>query len=247
MSAERTDDLGNGRVVIQNPAFFCFGIDAVLLAHFPVLRRKDTVMDLCTGNGVIPLIMSAEAEKNGFDGVHFSALEIQPPLAEMASRSVSLNGLSDRISVREGDIRKIREIEKPMSYTLVTCNPPYLPAGSGAENETEALRIARHETHATLRDAVKAASYLLKNTGRFALVHRPERLAEIFETLRESHLEPKRLRMVHPYAGKAANLVLLEAVKCGRPALTAEPPLIVYESPGRYTKEIYEIYGMAGK
>ncbi|MBE5996068.1 MAG: tRNA1(Val) (adenine(37)-N6)-methyltransferase [Lachnospiraceae bacterium] len=242
--SERIDELMPGRVVIQNPAFFCFGIDAVLLAHFPLLRKKDQVLDLGCGNGVIPLIMSAEADRPGFESVHFTGLELQSPLADLAVRSVQMSGQQERITILNGDLRNSRELFRPASFTLITCNPPYTPAGHGLRNPSAPVSIARHEICATLDDVVGSASWLLKNSGRFALVHRPERLAEIFAALGKYHLSPKRLRMVHPYEGKNANLVLIESVKCGRPGLKTEPPLIVYDRPGQYSREILEIYGM---
>ena len=242
--SERVDTLMPGRVVIQNPAFFCFGIDAVLLAHFPALRKTDAVLDLGCASGVIPLIMSAEAERPGFEKVRFTGLELQEPLAEMAERSVRMSGQAERISIVQGDLRNYKALFRPASFTLITCNPPYTPAGHGIVGPSDPVSIARHEICATLDDVVKAASWLLKNNGRFAMVHRPERLPEIFAAMEREHLAPKRMRMVHPYAGKNANLVLIESVKCGRPALKTEPPLIVYDSPGHYTREILEIYGM---
>ncbi len=242
--SERIDTLMPGRVVIQNPAFFCFGIDAVLLAHYPELRKTDNVIDLGCGCGVISLIMSAAAERPGFEKVRFTGLELQPELAEMAKRSVLRNGLAEKISIVQGDLRNCTELFQPASFTLVTCNPPYTPAGSGIVNPSDSVGIARHEICAALEDVIGAASRLLKNNGRFAMVHRPGRLAEITEKLLKWHLAPKRLRMVHPYADKNANLVLIEAVKCGRPSLKVEPPLIVYEEPGRYTGDILKIYGM---
>ena len=243
-SSERIDDLMNGRVVIQNPAYFCFGIDAVLLAHYPRLRKNDRVMDLGCASGVISLIMSTEAEKLGFDKVRFDGLELVPELADMGVRSVERNGCAESVRIIRGDLREVKENFRPMEYTLVTCNPPYTAAGHGIPSESEPVDGARHETSASLEEVVRAASYLLKNTGRFAMVHRPARLPEILETLRKYHLEPKRLRMVYPYLGKDANMVLIESVKCGKPFLKAEPPLIVYDKPGQYTQEILRIYGM---
>ena len=244
---ERLDDLMNGRFVIQDPALFGFGIDAVLLAHFPQLRKRDRVMDLCTGSGVIPLIMSADPVADAGkseERPHFTGLEIQPCMASLAERSVAFNGLSDRIDIVRGDVRCVRGPFGAMTFSLVTCNPPYMPAGHGLENGTDPVAAARHEILMNLEDAVSAASFLLKNTGRFAMVHRPQRIPEIFETMRKYHLEPKRMRMVHPYEGKDANLVLLEAVKCGKPYLTVEPPLVVYRAPGVYTDEILNLYGI---
>ena len=236
---ERVDDLMNGRYVIQDPAYFRFGMDAVLLAHFPQVRKRDRVLDLGCGNGVIPLIMSAESGTATFTG-----LEIQPRPADMARRSAALSGEADRIRIIEGDIREAAAIFGPASFSLVTCNPPYMPAGKGLQNPEGPLAVARHEVMVTLPDVVGAAAAVLKEKGRFAIIHRPSRLPELMALMKEARLTPKRMRLVYPGVTKEPNLVLVEGTKGGGSFFRVEPPLVVYDEEGNYTEEILKIYGM---
>ena len=238
----RLDDLENGYRIWQDSEAFCFGIDAVLLAHYPVMKDGDCVMDLCTGNGVIPLIMHGTARDEA-KRVSFRGLEIQEGAASLARESVNLNGLSDDIGIITGDVKEAANLFGAASFSLVTCNPPYTPGGGGLRGEDDRKTIARHEVLCTLSDVVEEASKLLKMKGRLAMIHRPSRLAEIFACMRTYGLEPKRMRMVYPFADKAPNLVLLEAVKGGGPQLNVDPPLIVYEKGGEYTREVLQIYG----
>ena len=225
----RCDDLMNGLIIWQDTDCFCFGIDAVLLAHFPQLKRGDRVLDLGTGFAPIPLILCAEAKKaEMLSQVHVTGLELQDRPASLARRSVEENSLTDRIDIVSGDIREAGALFAPVSFSLITCNPPYLPVGSGLLSDQSGKAIARSELCCTLEDVVRAAGRLLKMSGRFALIHRPERLPELFVLLKEYSLEPKRMRLVCPRAGQEPTMVLVEAVKGGRPSLKVEPPLIVY-------------------
>ncbi len=236
---ERIDDLErNGYRIIQNPAMFCFGMDAVLLSGFAQARRGERVIDLGTGTGIIPLLMEAKTE-----GEHFTGLEIQPEMADMAARSVALNRLQDRIDIVQGDIREASRLFGPASFDVVTSNPPYMAGGAGLTNPEAPKAVSRHEILCTFDDVARETARLLKHGGRFYLVHRPRRLPELFAVLRMYGLEPKRMKMVHPYAGRAANLVLLEAVRGGRPLLKAEAPVIVFRAPGVYSDEIRDVYG----
>jgi len=235
---ERVDDLHrNGYRLIQNPTQFCFGIDAVILSGFAHIKKGETVLDLGTGTGVIPILLEA---KTG--GKHFTGLEIQPQMAEMAHRSVLLNGLEHKIEIVEGDIKKVHSLFPLSSLSVITCNPPYMNQGGGLVSPTDGIAIARHELLCTLEDVIRAAAKLLAANGRFYMVHRPQRLADIITLLRGYKLEPKRLRFVHPHANKEPNLVLIEAVKGGKPLLKTEPPLVVYTNEGAYTEEINDIY-----
>lgn len=239
LPGERIDDLQRSSLrIIQNPQRFCFGMDAVLLSGFVQVKPGDEVTDLCTGTGIIPLLLSAKTE-----GRHFTGIEIQKETAEMAARSVSLNGLGERIGIVCGDIRKRSDLPPAGSQDTVVCNPPYMPGRKGIRNPDDAKAIARHEICCTLADAVRAGACILKNGGRFAIVHRPHRLIELIACLRENGLEPKRMKLVHPFADREANMVLLEAVKGGGVFLRAEAPVIVFEAPGKYSPEIREIYG----
>ena len=176
-------------------------------------------------------------------GRHFTGLEIQHESAGMAIRSVVYNHLEERISIVEGDIREAGKLFDPASFDVVTSNPPYMVANHGLVNPDSAKMIARHEICCTLEDIAQQTAKLLKNGGRFYMVHRPFRLAEIFCTLVKYDLEPKRMRLVYPYVDKEPNMVLIEALKGGNSRITCEPPLIVYKEQGVYTEEIYEIYG----
>ena len=240
----RCDDLMNGYHIWQDTDLFCFGIDAVLLAHYPALRRGDRILDLGTGFGPIPLILRAEAEKKGLiPGIRITGLELQHAAASLADQSVRENGLSEEIEIREGDIREAEALFGPASFSLITCNPPYMAAKEGLISENEGRAIARTEICCTLEDVIRVSSRLLKMSGRLALIHRPHRLPEIFGLMRAHHLEPKRLRMVHPVSDAEPSMVLIEAVHGGRPYLTVEPPLVVYTKDRTYTEEIYRIYG----
>ena len=238
-SNERLDDLQcNGYFIIQDPKRFCFGIDAVLLSGFARAKRGARVLDLGTGTGIIPILMAA---KTG--AAHLTGLEIQPDSADMAMRSVRYNGLEDRIDIVEGDIRTASEQFGRDSFEVITTNPPYMIEQHGIKNPDDALTIARHEVCCNLEDIIRESSRLLKQNGRFYMVHRPFRLAEIFSLMVQYKIEPKRMRLVHPYVDKEPNMVLIEGYKGGKSRLTVEKPLIVYKDVNVYTDEIYKIYG----
>lgn len=236
---ERIDDLQrNGYQIIQKKKGFCFGMDAVLLSGFAQVKEGEKALDLGTGTGIIPILLEAKTE-----GQHFTGLEIQEEMAEMASRSVALNGLESRVEIVRGDIKEASRLFGKASFDVVTSNPPYMNDSHGLKNPDLPKAIARHEVLCTLEDVVREAALLLKPGGRFYMVHRPHRLAEIITVLKEHKLEPKRMKLVHPFVNKDANMVLLEAVRGGRSMMKAEAPVIVYQKPGVYTEEIYTIYG----
>lgn len=236
---ERIDDLQrNGYQIIQNSQGFCFGMDAVLLSGFASVRRGETVLDLGTGTGIIPLLLEAKTE-----GSHFTGLEIQRESADMAYRSVCLNDLTEKISIVEGDLKEAVSMFGKASFDVVTSNPPYMTGKHGLTNPDSHKAVARHEILCTLEDVVSQASALLRDGGRFYMVHRPFRLAEIMNVMTRYKLEPKRMKLVYPFVDKEPNMVLLEGLKGGRPRITVEKPLIVYREPGKYTREIYDVYG----
>ena len=236
---ERVDDLQNGCYVIQDREKFCFGMDAVLLSGFTKVKEGEKVLDMCTGTGIIPILLSAKTK-----GKNFTGIEIQEDCAQMAERSVKYNGLEDRIQIIQGDIKEAVSIFGAASFHVITCNPPYMIGAHGLTNPHMPQAIARHEILCTLEDVVSQAARVLGDRGRFYMVHRPFRLAEIMNVLTRYKLEPKRMQLVYPYIDKEPNMVLIEAVKGGNPRITVERPLIVYEKPGVYTKSILELYGM---
>lgn len=236
---ERLDELQrNGYQIIQNPKKFCFGMDAVLLSGFARAGKGDKVLDMGTGTGIIPILMEAKTE-----AAHLTGLEIQEESADMARRSVELNRLQDKIKIVQGDIKEAGTLFGAASFDVVTCNPPYMIGQHGIKNPDAPKAIARHEILCTLEDVAAQAAKVLKPGGNFYMVHRPFRLAEIMVTLREHRLEPKRMQLVHPFADREPNMVLIEANRGGRPRMTVERPLIIYREPGVYMPEIYEIYG----
>lgn len=235
---ERVDDLHrNGYRIIQDPKRFCFGQDAVLLSSFANVHKGEKTLDLGTGTGIIPILLEAKTQ-----GELFYGLEIQKESADMARRSVLLNGLSRKIEIHDGDIKEVASIYKPSFFDVITSNPPYMNNGGGLLNEYSPKAIARHELLCTLSDVIKGASKLLKPQGRFYMIHRPHRLTDIFVLLREYKLEPKTLRMVYPAMDKEPAMVLIEAVRGGKPMLKVMPALIIYDKNGKYTDEVYDIY-----
>lgn len=236
---ERLDDLQIGNCkLIQNPQSFCFGIDAVLLADFARVKENETVLDLGTGNGIVPVLMDAKAK-----GRSFTALEIQAENVDMARRSVVLNGQQERIKIIEGDIKEATKQFGLASFHVITTNPPYMTNQHGLQNADLPKAIARHEILCSLEDVIRESAGLLKENGRFYMVHRPFRLAEIFVLMTKYHIEPKRMRLVCPYVDKEPNMVLIEGLKGGKPRITVEAPLIVYKAPNVYHEEISRIYG----
>lgn len=236
---ERIDDLQrNGYQIIQNPEKFCFGMDAVLLSGFVRVKPGARVLDLGTGTGIIPLLVEAKTQ-----AMHISAIEIQEESADMARRSVQLNGLEDKIDIVTGDLREAEKFFDAASFDVVTCNPPYMIGQHGLTNPDAPKAIARHEILCTLEDVVRTAAKLLKPGGYFCMVHRPFRLAEIIRVMTEYKLEPKRMKLVYPYIDKEPNMVLIEGCRGGKPRMTVEKPLIVFKEPNIYTDEITDVYG----
>lgn len=236
---ERIDELQrNGYLIIQHPKRFCFGMDAVLLSGFANVKAGERALDLGTGTGIIPILLEAKTQ-----GEHFTGLEIQPESADMAQRSVRLNGLESKIDIVTGDIKDASIRFGASSFDVVTTNPPYMIGKHGLQNMQDAKTIARHEVLCTLEDILRESARLLPPKGRFYMVHRPFRLSEIMCRMTAYGIEPKRMKLVYPYADREPNMVLLEGLRGGRPRLTVEKPMIVYREDGKYTDEIYEIYG----
>lgn len=239
LPGERFDELQrNGYRIIQNPAKFCFGMDAVLLSGFARAKRGERVLDLGTGTGIIPILMAAKTE-----GEHFTGLEIQEESADMARRSVAYNHLEEKIDIVTGDIKTASEWFPLASFDVITSNPPYMTDAHGIKNPEAPKAIARHEVLCTLDDLARETSRLLRPGGRFYLIHRPFRLVEIFQTLTAYKLEPKRMKLVYPFVDKEPNMVMIEAIRGGKSMIKVEEPLIVYKEPGVYHDAIYDIYG----
>ncbi len=236
---ERIDDLErNGYKIIQDKEKFCFGMDAVLLSGFANVKKGEKVLDLGTGTGIIPILLEAKTE-----GKHFTGLEIQEESADMASRSVELNNLDEKVKIVCGDIKEASVLFGKGIFDVVTTNPPYMNDMHGIKNPDMPKAIARHEVLCTLEDVVREGAAVLKQNGRMYMVHRPHRLIEIVEVLKKYKLEPKRIKFVHPFIEKPANMVLIEALKGGKSMVKVEEPIIVYKEQGIYTDEIYDIYG----
>ena len=207
------------------------------MTEFVRIKKGDKAADLCTGTGVIPILLSAKSE-----AAHFTAVEIQEDMADMASRSVEMNGLKDKIDVICEDLCNLKSVFEAGSFDTVTVNPPYMVPGKALINPDESKAVARHEIKCTLRDVITQSSRLLKNTGRFFMVHKPDRLDEIIVKMKDNKLEPKRFRVVYPRIDSEPNMILIEGVKCANPGMRVEKPLIIYDESGKYTREVAKIY-----
>lgn len=241
LEGERIDDLQLGGLkIIQNPEWFCFGIDAVLLSHFASIsiRKNHKVIDFCTGNGILPLLLSQKTSSKTIYGI-----EIQECVSELAKRNIKFNNLEDVITIYNSDIKNLKNTFKKSSIDYITCNPPYKEKLSGLNNENKIINIARHEICCNLEDIILSAESLLKPGGKLALVHRPERLVDIIYLMKKNRIEPKKLRFVHPTSSKTATMILIEGTKHGGKNLVLEPPLYVYNENKEYTDEINKIYG----
>lgn len=234
---ERVDDLLTQQLgIIQSEEVFSFSMDAVLLARFASIPKHGKILDLCTGNGVIPLLLSTRT-KASIEGI-----EIQPRLADMARRSIEMNELTEQISIREGDLRELYKEAGHGTYDAITVNPPYMPVLSGESKLNPHQAIARHEIHCSLEELAKAIMRLARPGAKVSMVHRPQRLGEIITVFRQYRLEPKLIRFVHPRIDAEANMVLIEALRDGKPDVRILPPLIVYNEKGQYSPEIMQIY-----
>ena len=223
--------------IVQNKEYFNFSLDSVLLPNFCCLNKSTKkIIDLCTGNAPIPLILSTMTNAN------IIGVEIQKNIYDLAIKSVKINKLEEKINIINEDVRKIDNYFDTDTFDLITCNPPYFKVGDHNINPNDKKAIARHEVLATLDDIVKEASILLNSKGYFAMVHRPLRLIEIIDTFRKYKIEPKRLQFVYPKFGSECNHILIEGIKDGAPGLKVLEPIFVYGDDGKWTKEILKIY-----
>ncbi len=237
-SDECLDDLQNGLFIIQKQNGFKFGVDAVLLSDFAKDARSKKTLDLCTGTGIVPLLLSAKTDTREIHG-----LEIQRDIAETAQRSVEYNNLTERVFIKRGDLKNAADIYGRGIFDKITCNPPYMKRQDGLKNDSDTKSVSRHELMCTLDDVLRVSAELLVSKGRFFMIHRPSRLADIMCAMRKYKIEPKRMRFVHPSRGKAPKLVLVEGMKDGGEELKILPPLYVHNEDGGYTGEIDRIYG----
>ena len=236
---ERVDDLElNGLKIIQDKDGFCFGIDSVLLTDFAKnIKAKSNVIDLGTGTGIIPILLTQKTKNTNFVGI-----ELQTEVANMAERSVKINNLENRIKILNLNILELDKNYRKNSFDVVTTNPPYKKLNTGVVNENNKKLISRHEITASLENFIEIASYLLKDFGEFYMVHRPDRLVDIFELMRKYKIEPKKIKFVYPNENKKTNLILIKGVKNGKQFLEFENNLYVYNDDGSYTDEILKIY-----
>lgn len=229
---ERVDDLQcKGRLLIQNPNDFCFGIDAVLLSNFANVKSGEKALDLCTGTGIVPMLLSAKTS-----GIKYVGMEIQQHMVDMANRSILLNGIQDKVQIVQKDLKEF-DLEYGQ-FNVVTVNPPYMAYGGGLVNDDYNKAIARHEIACTLEDVIKTAKKALLPKGRFYMVHRPNRLTDIMVISRNYGLEPKKIQLVQPSSGKEPNIVLVECWLGGKSMLKVLPNLVVYGDNGKYTEEV---------
>ncbi|MBK1810294.1 tRNA1(Val) (adenine(37)-N6)-methyltransferase [Clostridium sp. YIM B02505] len=236
---ESIDDLQLGGIhLIQKKDGFRFGVDAVLLANFANIKNNNRVIDMCTGTGIVPFVLAGKTKASSITG-----LEVQKEMVEMANRSIKINGLEEKMDFILGDLTNLQLLKSIKKADVVTVNPPYKLANSGIINPSDKTAIARHEILCTLEDVIIAARVLLKDNGRFYMVHRPERLADIFCLMRKHKIEPKRVRMVHPNTTREPNIVLVEGQRDGGRFMKWEAPLYVYNDNGQYSDEIEKIYG----
>ena len=220
--SERIEDLGDGFKIIQDKEKFCYGTDAAVLADFAVAKPKEKAIDLCSGTAIVPILLCKKTRCTDF-----TALEIQKEMCDLAARSVQLNSLENRLKIVCGDLKNVKEIFLCGSFDVVTCNPPYMVAGTGKINEAESVKIARHEIMCTLEDVVRAAAFLLKSGGRFYMVHRAERIVDVLCSMRENRLEPKRLTWVSATPKSVPSLILVEAQKDRKSGMIVTKPLYV--------------------
>lgn len=235
---ERLDDLQlNGLRIIQNTTHFCFGIDAVLLADFANISAQSSVLDLCCGNGIIPILLRGRNK-----GKRYTGIEIMPEAAELAVRNMQLNGIDAKIVC--ANLKECGNYFENGCFDAVTVNPPY--QNGGFQNESNMLKMARHEISCTLEDIAAISSKMLKASGRLCMIHRPNRMAEVIYLMKQNHIELKRTRFVHPSVSKRPTMVLFEGIKGASPGVYADEPLYVYDENGSYTEEINRIYHREG-
>ena len=238
---ERIDDLGIKNLkIIQNKKWFCFGIDSVLLANFAKNIKKDSyVLDLGTGSGIMPTLLCGKTELKKVVGI-----EIQKDVCDMAKRSIELNKINEKFEIICDSILNLNKYFEKQTFDVVITNPPYKKKNTGIINPDEPKMIARHEITANLEDFIRVAKDMLKDKGEFYMVHRPERLVDIFELMRKYKIEPKEIRFIFSNKNEEPKMVMIKGVKNAKSFLKIYPNLYIYEEDGKYTEEIKNIYDL---
>lgn len=225
--------------IIQNTEWFNFSLDSVLLPNFVTINKNTkNIIDFCTGNAPIPLILSTKT------GANIIGIELQKEIYDLANRTIKLNNLENRIKIINEDVKNLSNIFDTESFDIITCNPPYFKVTDKKRTNVNNIKsIARHEITITLDEIFKTAKKLLKNGGVIALVHRPDRLIEIFDTMKKNNIEPKKLQFIYPNETKESNMILIEGKKNGNPGLKILNPIFVHNMDGTYKKEILKMFG----
>lgn len=236
---ERIDDLEFKNLkIIQNKKNFCFGIDSILLSDFAKeIKSNSKVLDLGTGTGILGILLCGKTNLSKIIGI-----EIQKDMCDMAQRSIDLNNLENRFEILNYDIRNIDFKLQMETFDYVVTNPPYKKIDTGIQNKEDSILIAKHEVKCNLEDIINKSFKMLKNNGTIYMVHRPDRLVDIFYLLRKYNLEPKQLRLVYSKTNEMPKLVLIKATKNSKPFLKVDKPLIIYNEDGNYTDEVLKIY-----
>lgn len=238
---ERLDDLQIGGLkVLQNPSGYCFTSDSVLLSSFCKVKKGEMVYDFCTGSGVVALLLSAK--NSGYGKIY--GVELQPRLADMASRSVSYNGLNDKIEIINCTVQELHLHKQAGSADVVTCNPPYSKTQCFVPSSSEEIAKAKQEICITLPEIIEAARKLLRHKGRFYMVHQASRAAELMYHMVRLGISPKTVRCVQAKADRQAHLVLIEGIRGGNCELKWQNPLIIYDQTSNYTAEARKFYNI---
>ena len=225
--------------IVQNKNYFNFSLDSILLPNFVELTKSNKkILDLCTGNVPIPLVLSIKTNAKIY------AVEIQKEIFELAKESIKINNLENRVILINDDVKNTTKLFETDTFDIITCNPPYFRKGEKSIlNENEIKSIARHEIKIKLEDIIKISKKLLKNGGSLNIVHRTDRLIEIIDLMKKNNIEPKRVRFIYPKNNKESNLVLIDGRKNGKTGLKILPPLYVHNEDGSYTEEVLEMFG----
>ena len=224
--------------IIQNTDWFAFSLDSVLLANFVTINKNTkNIIDLCTGNAPIPIILSTKTNAN------ITGVELQKEIFDLAKKSIEVNNLNDRIKLLNTDVKKLINLYETDTFDVITCNPPYFKVKESSNlNDNKIKTIARHEIYLELDDIFSISKKLLKNNGIISIVHRPERLIEIIESMKKNNIEPKRIRFVYPKKNSESNILLIEGTKNGKPGVKIMPPLYVHDEYGNYLDEIQDMF-----